>query len=45
MIAGGLFTVNKTTFEKLGKYDMSMDIWVSLFDYLTYCAHSNALKV
>ncbi len=29
MIAGGLFTVNKTTFERLGKYDNAMDIWVS----------------
>ena len=28
MIAGGLFTVNKTTFDYLGKYDMQMDIWV-----------------
>ena len=28
MIAGGLFSVNKTTFDFLGKYDMQMDIWV-----------------
>ncbi|XP_054169039.1 polypeptide N-acetylgalactosaminyltransferase 2-like [Oppia nitens] len=27
MIAGGLFSVNKTTFETLGKYDTQMDIW------------------
>lgn len=28
MIAGGLFSINKTTFELLGKYDTAMDIWV-----------------
>ncbi|CAG2100967.1 unnamed protein product [Medioppia subpectinata] len=27
MIAGGLFSVNKTTFDTLGKYDTKMDIW------------------
>ncbi|KAF2354055.1 Glycosyltransferase 2-like [Trinorchestia longiramus] len=27
MIAGGLFMIDKTYFEKLGKYDMAMDIW------------------
>ena len=27
MIAGGLFMINKEYFEKLGKYDMAMDIW------------------
>ena len=27
MIAGGLFMMNKTYFEWLGKYDMKMDIW------------------
>ncbi|XP_018331841.1 polypeptide N-acetylgalactosaminyltransferase 2 [Agrilus planipennis] len=27
MIAGGLFVINKEYFEKLGKYDMQMDIW------------------
>lgn len=27
MIAGGLFVINKKYFEKLGKYDMKMDIW------------------
>lgn len=29
MIAGGLFSVNKTTFDYYGKYDAQMDIWVS----------------
>ena len=27
MIAGGLFMIDKTYFERIGKYDMSMDIW------------------
>ena len=27
MIAGGLFMINKTYFELIGKYDMMMDIW------------------
>jgi len=27
MIAGGLFMINKTYFDYLGKYDMMMDIW------------------
>ena len=27
MIAGGLFVMNKKYFEKLGKYDMQMDVW------------------
>lgn len=27
MIAGGLFVINKAYFDKLGKYDMQMDIW------------------
>lgn len=27
MIAGGLFMINKSYFEELGKYDMAMDIW------------------
>ena len=27
MIAGGLFMINKTYFNTIGKYDMAMDIW------------------
>lgn len=27
MIAGGLFMIDKTYFERIGKYDMLMDIW------------------
>ncbi|XP_023942122.1 polypeptide N-acetylgalactosaminyltransferase 2 [Bicyclus anynana] len=27
MIAGGLFSMNRTYFNKLGKYDMKMDVW------------------
>jgi hypothetical protein len=27
MIAGGLFMIDKKYFEKIGKYDMMMDIW------------------
>jgi polypeptide N-acetylgalactosaminyltransferase len=34
MIAGGLFSVNKTTFDRLGKYDMSMDIWVEEISFI-----------
>ena len=27
MIAGGLFVIDKSWFDELGKYDMMMDIW------------------
>ena len=27
MIAGGLFMIDKANFDRIGKYDMQMDIW------------------
>ena len=27
MIAGGLFMIDKAYFDRIGKYDMLMDIW------------------
>ncbi len=27
MIAGGLFMIDRKYFDKIGKYDMDMDIW------------------
>lgn len=27
MIAGGLFSMDRSYFNKLGKYDMKMDVW------------------
>ena len=27
MIAGGLFVIDKSWFDEVGKYDMMMDVW------------------
>ncbi|OTF82376.1 hypothetical protein BLA29_010796 [Euroglyphus maynei] len=36
MIAGGLFSINKTTFDYYGKYDPQMNIWVSYVMFITF---------
>ena len=54
MIAGGLFVIDKSWFEEIGKYDMMMNVWggenlgqyrVSFQIYFVFISISNGSKV